>query len=657
MQIDEKDPQEQADFWTSCVGRKQPELDQIGGLPLDSIVNDVLTRYFDSSARGIDLVFKAALRDQSRKGKDALDKDGLYDAFSEHFHFYDIILDKSQREAMLESGSNEHFGRVCEVVGIPCSQQSFAYATRRLRIAMLLKYFQCDQKHHSKHHSGKVYHCDYDDDFIHTPFVLHKERRTVFHDMKAYSVPVIEEQVAIDDYARYLFTSKMNRPGRVHWTHMHFPSTDLLLAVGQVWRLPGPALGMMCELRKAQPQVSYLDPTKPSEDEDRQGYSWSYVVMPAVYLDHISRRNLDLYRQWFERMQDPELRKTVDPEPPRVHVACTHMTLGMMWSSSEANTLVSAETEPYYIGKWTTDTSVHTKSFLSVWLNRLTCAGCCLKRKASDARGDYHKLATEDPVEEGGVRHFHSGIEIGHDLHEELHTEDEECIPGQKATDSEKSCISFEKTFDQVLQTLERQNSMLRLGDHWHLLTRIMLNRSAEYLDVLEVYEAAIVRLGYLLHDPETSNKDSLVGKIETTILQLNNLERLVHPFAHYVVPDLVDLAEKLHFDYPLVFHHVKDIQNNVRCFVPKCTSLISLCKNLTTEYDRIAGDRMNNILNILTFITFVITPMQLMTGLYGMNFRIMPELNWKHGYHYFWALSLTLTITFALILVCLKRR
>jgi len=315
-------------------------------------------------------------------------------------------------------------------------------------------------------------------------------------------------------------------------------------------------------------------------------------------------------------------------------------------------------------------------------LDKITCAGCC-KRKSEDERGAYQKVPTEDPddTEAGGMEHCvrkelsnlpkqpdyqgagykMSGIEVPRRLHEALkhhagHAHDQSHHRGEKATDEDGACVTFEKTFEPVLQVLERQNSMLRLGDHWHLLTRIVLNRTAEYLDVLEVYDAAIIRIAHLLNDAKTPNKDTLVSKIEAVKLELNALERLVKPFAEYVVPDLIALAQKLQGDYPTVFHHVKDIQNNMRAFTPRCTSLVSRCEHLTDEYDRKASDKTNSILNILTFITFVVTPMQLMTGLYGMNFKIIPELGWDYGYHYFWSLALTLSLIFALILVCLQR-
>jgi magnesium transporter len=37
----------------------------------------------------------------------------------------------------------------------------------------------------------------------------------------------------------------------------------------------------------------------------------------------------------------------------------------------------------------------------------------------------------------------------------------------------------------------------------------------------------------------------------------------------------------------------------------------------------------------VLTVITVIFNPLTFIAGLYGMNFRNMPELTWKYGYFY----------------------
>jgi len=40
-----------------------------------------------------------------------------------------------------------------------------------------------------------------------------------------------------------------------------------------------------------------------------------------------------------------------------------------------------------------------------------------------------------------------------------------------------------------------------------------------------------------------------------------------------------------------------------------------------------------NKIIKIFTVVSVIIMPPTLIASMYGMNFRFMPELNWKLGY------------------------
>jgi magnesium transporter len=41
----------------------------------------------------------------------------------------------------------------------------------------------------------------------------------------------------------------------------------------------------------------------------------------------------------------------------------------------------------------------------------------------------------------------------------------------------------------------------------------------------------------------------------------------------------------------------------------------------------------MNEIMKVLTIIATIFIPLSFFTGIYGMNFVYMPELNWRWGY------------------------
>uniref|UniRef100_UPI00265CBA17 CorA family divalent cation transporter n=1 Tax=Clostridioides difficile TaxID=1496 RepID=UPI00265CBA17 len=42
---------------------------------------------------------------------------------------------------------------------------------------------------------------------------------------------------------------------------------------------------------------------------------------------------------------------------------------------------------------------------------------------------------------------------------------------------------------------------------------------------------------------------------------------------------------------------------------------------------------KTNNLITKLTLLTAISAPLTIITGIYGMNFRYMPELNWIYGY------------------------
>ena len=57
------------------------------------------------------------------------------------------------------------------------------------------------------------------------------------------------------------------------------------------------------------------------------------------------------------------------------------------------------------------------------------------------------------------------------------------------------------------------------------------------------------------------------------------------------------------------------------------------LSTELLRTYDSKVSQRTNDIVNKLTFVTLFFGPLTVITGIYGMNFRNMPELNASWGY------------------------
>ncbi|GBF11903.1 magnesium/cobalt transporter CorA [Tepidibacillus infernus] len=68
-----------------------------------------------------------------------------------------------------------------------------------------------------------------------------------------------------------------------------------------------------------------------------------------------------------------------------------------------------------------------------------------------------------------------------------------------------------------------------------------------------------------------------------------------------------------------------------------KLTEMIESNREVTSDirdsYLSLSSNRMNTIMMTLTVITTIFMPLTFIAGVYGMNFKYMPELNWHYGY------------------------
>jgi magnesium transporter len=67
------------------------------------------------------------------------------------------------------------------------------------------------------------------------------------------------------------------------------------------------------------------------------------------------------------------------------------------------------------------------------------------------------------------------------------------------------------------------------------------------------------------------------------------------------------------------------------------------------------ASNRINEVAKSLTAYAAIFAVITLITGLYGMNFRHMPELDWRFGYA--WALGVMVAVAGGLWLYLRRKR
>lgn len=77
----------------------------------------------------------------------------------------------------------------------------------------------------------------------------------------------------------------------------------------------------------------------------------------------------------------------------------------------------------------------------------------------------------------------------------------------------------------------------------------------------------------------------------------------------------------------------------------------VHIIESIETQRDILSGlmdiyltnisNRMNSVMKVLTVIATIFIPITFIAGVYGMNFKYLPEIGWRWGYAFFWVLCL----------------
>jgi magnesium transporter len=74
------------------------------------------------------------------------------------------------------------------------------------------------------------------------------------------------------------------------------------------------------------------------------------------------------------------------------------------------------------------------------------------------------------------------------------------------------------------------------------------------------------------------------------------------------------------------VYDHVIHIIDSVDIYREMISSMLDM-------YLSSVSNRLNAVMKVLTIIATIFMPLTFIVGVYGMNFKYMPELEWRHGY------------------------
>ncbi len=99
---------------------------------------------------------------------------------------------------------------------------------------------------------------------------------------------------------------------------------------------------------------------------------------------------------------------------------------------------------------------------------------------------------------------------------------------------------------------------------------------------------------------------------------------------------------------------YLKDIYDHTIQVIDTVETYRDMLSGMIDIYLSSLSNRMNQVMKVLTVIATIFMPLTFLAGVYGMNFKYLPELEWHWGYLFFWVVNITIAI---IMLILFKRK
>jgi magnesium transporter len=197
--------------------------------------------------------------------------------------------------------------------------------------------------------------------------------------------------------------------------------------------------------------------------------------------------------------------------------------------------------------------------------------------------------------------------------------------------------------FDPVLTRVREGKGRTRTAGPDHLMYALVDALIDGYFPVLEHYGEKLESLEDAIVAQPTGRFFEQIHEMRHSLLSLRRaawpLRETMNTLHREPIP-LIDEEERI---------YLRDCYDHVVQIIDLLENYRDVTSGLMEVYLSSISNRTNEIMKVLTILTAVFIPMTLIAGIYGMNFKHLPELEWRWGYPF--AIGLMLLFAAGLLL------
>ena len=201
--------------------------------------------------------------------------------------------------------------------------------------------------------------------------------------------------------------------------------------------------------------------------------------------------------------------------------------------------------------------------------------------------------------------------------------------------------ISFQesesKIFDNTLERLREGANIRKNGadDLLYALTDMVVNN----------YFLVVERIGEKIDEVEDK---VLLDPKKEVLQEIHKLKRDLIYIRKTLWPMRNAISSISKNDFDLIdertLYYFRDVYDDIIQMIDIIETYRDICSGILDTYLSSIGNKTNEIMKVLTIFSTIFIPLTFIAGVYGMNFKYLPELSWKYGYASFWIISIIIT-------------
>ena len=197
--------------------------------------------------------------------------------------------------------------------------------------------------------------------------------------------------------------------------------------------------------------------------------------------------------------------------------------------------------------------------------------------------------------------------------------------------------ISFQEiqgdVFKTVRERIRKPKTRIRKAGCDYLAYALIDAIVDHYFVILEALGDKMEDLEAELLDDPTRNTVEIIHEMKQEMIYMRKHIWPIREIINGLVKSESSLIqEQMHVYFRDVYDHTIQVIDTIESYRDILAGMLDI-------YLSTVSNRMNEVMKVLTIIATIFIPITFIAGVYGMNFKFMPELEWRGGYFMVWGI------------------